>query len=193
MARVLGGVIGNFTSWRNVYWLSVGMQTFIVVVLYFTLPDYPPKNPDLKYWEIHPTMLKFLYTNPVLVHGCILSSVGSAVFTSFWICLTFLLSGEPYQYSTLIIGIFGVVGIAGVCAAPFVGRLVDRLVPWVGAGLGNVLLLITHVLMLGGSQINVAFPVIAIILLDIGQQLQQGMWRLAMSRYTAEELAYTET
>jgi hypothetical protein len=119
-------------------------------------------------------MLKYLYTNPVLVHGCILGGVGSAVFSGFWVTLTFVLSSEPYRFSTLVIGLFGLIGIAGVCTAPFVGKLVDKLVPWVGVLLGNCNLLIANILLLGGSQASVAVIVIAILFQDIGQQLQQG-------------------
>lgn len=69
VARVLGGVIAEFTSFRDVYWMSVGAQAVTGILLYWTLPDYPAKMPDLKYWKIHLTMVKFLFTNPTLSKG----------------------------------------------------------------------------------------------------------------------------
>lgn len=69
-ARVLGGIIAEFSSWRNVYAMAVATQAVVWASLYFALPDYPPKNPDLKYWEIYSTMLKYIVTNPVLGEWC---------------------------------------------------------------------------------------------------------------------------
>ena len=65
-ARVVAGVIAEYVSWRNVYYMAIGTQGLVGISLYFALPDYPPKNPDLKYWQVFPTMIKFICTNPVL-------------------------------------------------------------------------------------------------------------------------------
>lgn len=37
VARVLSGVVANFTAWRNIYWLALGAQylTFIIRECYF--------------------------------------------------------------------------------------------------------------------------------------------------------------
>lgn len=173
--------------------MAIGAQSVIWAALYFAMPDYPAKNPDLSYLSAFATMGKFLVTNPVLgrpeghdfvaittltasfrlVQGSITSGLGSAVFASFWVTLTFLLSEEPYKYNTLVIGLFGLVGMTGVCTAPFVGKSVDRIVPWCGVLLGNLLLIVSNVLLIGGAQTNVAFIIIAIFILDVGQQFQQ--------------------
>lgn len=87
--------------------------------------------------------------------------------------MTFLLTDEPYQYSTLVIGLFGLVGITGVCTAPFVGKLVDSLVPWVGVVFGNLLLIVCNLLLIGGARVSIAFVIISIFFLDLGQQFQQ--------------------
>jgi hypothetical protein len=63
--------------------------------------------------------------------------------------------------------------MTGVCTAPFVGKSVDRLVPWVGVVLGNLLLIVANVLLLGGARVNVAFIIISILFMDVGQQFQQ--------------------
>jgi hypothetical protein len=55
-----------------------------------------------------------------------------AVFTNWWTTLTFLLTDAPYKYTTLEIGLFGLVGLCGVLIAPFTGKLLDGMVGWVG-------------------------------------------------------------
>lgn len=109
----------------------------------------------------------------LVVQGSITSGLGSAIFASFWVTLTFLLSAPPYEYDTLVIGLFGLVGMTGVCTAPFVGRSVDRIVPWSGVVLGNLLLIVSNVLLIGGAQTHVTFIIFAIFILDVGQQFQQ--------------------
>ena len=42
----------------------------------------------------------------------------------------------------LVIGLFGLVGMLGVFTAPLTGRLVDNLVPWVGAVVATIGLIV---------------------------------------------------
>ena len=63
--------------------------------------------------------------------------------------------------------------MTGVCTAPFVGKSIDRIVPWCGVVLGNLLLIISNLLLLGGAQTSVGFVIVAIFLMDVGQQFQQ--------------------
>ena len=64
-------------------------------------------------------------------------------------------------------------GICGVAIIPFVGRFIDRLVPWYATLISAVILLATLGIYFGGADLNVAVVVITIIGLDIGQQMQQ--------------------
>ena len=100
VARVLAGVIGNFITWRIVYYMAIGVQSLVFVGAYLVLPDYPPKNRDLTYFKILYTMAKYAVTEPLVVQTALINIASSACFTSFWVTLTFLLGGPPYHYST---------------------------------------------------------------------------------------------
>ena len=100
MARVLAGIIAEFTSWRVVYYFAVGVQAVVFIGSYLMLPDYPSKNKDLTYWNILWTMAKFSVTEPILIQACLINLALSACFANFWVTLTFLLGGPPYHYST---------------------------------------------------------------------------------------------
>ena len=100
IARVIGGVIAEFSSWRVVYYFSLGVQTVVLVGSYFMIPDYPSKNKDLTYWHILWTMAKFAVTEPILIQAYLINFASSACFSNFWVTLTFLLGGPPYHYST---------------------------------------------------------------------------------------------
>lgn len=100
IARVLAGVIAEFASWRVVYYMSIGVQAFVLVGSYLIIPDYPSKNKELTYWDILWTMAKFSVTEPLLIQASLVNLASSACFANFWVTLTFLLGGPPYNYST---------------------------------------------------------------------------------------------
>ena len=100
LARVLAGIIAEFTSWRVVYYFAVGVQAAVFIGSYLMLPDYPSLNKDLTYWNILWTMAKFAVTEPILIQACLVHLASSACFSNFWVTLTFLLGEPPYQYST---------------------------------------------------------------------------------------------
>ena len=52
VARVLSGIIAEFADWRYVYWMSVGLQYLIFIMLWWTLPDYPAKVANVGYWQV---------------------------------------------------------------------------------------------------------------------------------------------
>lgn len=56
---------------------------------------------------------------------------------------------------------------------PFVGRFMDRFVPWYGSLFATLLLLVMQVTYFGAGGINVAAVIIVAVGLDIGQQMQQ--------------------
>ncbi|KAK1219522.1 hypothetical protein PQX77_017757 [Marasmius sp. AFHP31] len=99
-ARVIAGIIAEYTTWRVVYYLAIGVQGIVIVGSYLLLPDYPAKNSHLTYWEILFSMGKYCVTEPILVQAVLINMASSALFSSFWVTLTFLLGGDPYNYST---------------------------------------------------------------------------------------------
>ncbi|KII86487.1 hypothetical protein PLICRDRAFT_56185 [Plicaturopsis crispa FD-325 SS-3] len=173
IARVLAGVIAEFASWRVVYYMAIGVQFVVLFGFYVLIPDYPAKNKGLTYFNILYTMAKYAVTEPQLIQACLVNMASSACFTNFWVTLTFLLGGPPYYYSTLAIGLFGLVGMAGVSAGPFVGRLIDRLVPWFSALVATFLLLIFQGIQTGAGGINIGAVIVACLGLDVFRQTQQ--------------------
>lgn len=171
-ARLLAGIIAEFASIPAIYFMSFGLQMLILALFYFMLPDYPRKNPDLHYGTILLSMAKYAVTEPALVQSCLMGFATSAIFTAFWTTSTFLL-GEHYGYNELEIGLFALIGIAGVCTAPFVGRLVDRLVPWTGILVGILVVTVSQIIYTGAAGVSIGALVVVTLLQDIGQQLSQ--------------------
>ena len=99
-ARVMAGIIAEYASWRVVYYTAIGTQAGILVGSYFIIPDYPSRNERLTYFSILSSMGKFAVTEPILIQACLVNFGSNASFSNFWVTLTFLLEGPPYNYST---------------------------------------------------------------------------------------------
>lgn len=100
LARVLSGIIAEFTTWRVVYYLAIGLQYTMLGAMYFVLPDYPARNTGLTYFGILLSMGKYAATEPLLQQAVLVNIATMGMFSSFWVTLTFLLGGPPYHYNT---------------------------------------------------------------------------------------------
>lgn len=188
-ARVLAGVIANFASWRIIYYMAIGVQALVLVGAYFMLPDYPAKNTDLNYFQILGSMARYAVTEPLVVQAALINIASSACFSAFWVTLTFLLGGPPYYYSTLVIGLFGLVGMFGVLVGPFAGRLIDKLVPWYATLIATLVLSISQAVQTAAGGINVSAVIIACFGLDAARQMQQVSLSTAVFSISATALA----
>lgn len=185
VARVLSGTISNFVTWRAVYWMSLGLQYIIFILLWLFMPDYPATNPGMNYFRILWDILLMIPRHPVLVQACLAGMFCSAPFTSFWTTLTFLLAGSPYHYDSLTIGLFGLIGIAGMLISPiWARRMTDRFVPHFSILFGLTCSLVAVCLGTYIGTFNIAGPVLQALLLDFGNQTAQIAQRSAI--YTIE-------
>ena len=174
IARLLSGIMTHYTSWRNVYWMSVGLQYTIFGSLWIFMPDYPATNKRLNYFKMLWSMVEMLFKYPILVQACLISYFTSATFTSFWTVLTFLLSGPPYQYDSVTIGLFALIGIATMICTPLYGKLViDRFVPWFSVILGLIWCMIGICIGAYTGTFTVAGPILQAWFLDFGMQSAQ--------------------
>ena len=175
MARLLSGVLTNFTSWRTIYWLSLGLQYFIFFLLWLFMPDYPSTNPGgLNYFKMLWSILVLVRKNPVLVQACLITLMTSATFTCFWTTLTFLLSSPPYNYDSLLIGLFALIGIAAMFTCPLWARhVIDRFVPLFSVILGELWCLLGICIGTYAGKHTVAGPILQAFFNDFGLQSAQ--------------------
>ncbi|KAH6911730.1 membrane protein [Coprinopsis sp. MPI-PUGE-AT-0042] len=166
LARVLAGIIAEYQSWRVVYYLAIGLQGVVLLGSYLIIPDYPSKNKHLTYWQILWSMAKYSVTEPVLIPRL-------AIFSNFWVTLTFLLGEAPYSYSTLVIGLFGLIGMAGVVFGPFFGWVVDRCEPWYATLISIILTILFSGIQVGAGGLHISAVIIAAFGYDVARQNSQ--------------------
>ncbi|KAK8030055.1 hypothetical protein PG993_011346 [Apiospora rasikravindrae] len=169
IARVLSGIVANYTAWRNIYWLAFGAQYTVLIVLFFFLPDYPAKDAKLQYFRLLSDIVKMVVTEPLLLQACLSGFLLSAAFTSFWTTLTFLLASPPYSYSSLEIGLFALIGIAVIALGPLWSRLItDRFVPLFSVILGLSFEFVGLVVGTFIGSFSIAGPIVQAITMDTG-------------------------
>ncbi|PSS00662.1 MFS multidrug transporter-like protein [Coniella lustricola] len=172
IARLLSGVIANFTAWRNIYWYAVAAQYSIFGLLLLFLPDYPSKNPGgLNYFRMMWSIVHMYFTEPLLVQACLINFVLSAIFTSFWTTMSFLLSSPPFNYGSLEIGLFALIGIFIICWGPVYSRLViDKIQYLYSCLLGLFIEIIGVAVGTFIGTFTVGGPVVEAMFIDLGNQ-----------------------
>ncbi|KAK6341123.1 hypothetical protein TWF696_008212 [Orbilia brochopaga] len=169
IARVLSGLITQYSSWRTVYWLGFGVQLLVFILLWLFMPDYPSKNPGLSYPRMLLSMLQLIPKHPLLVQSSLNGLCLSATFILYWTTLTFLLASPPYGFSSSVIGLFGLIGIAAVLTTPWIGRyVIDRWHPHLSVLMGTAVILVGQVVGAYAGTRSVAAPVIQAWMIDLG-------------------------
>ena len=124
---------------------------------------------DVTYGALLRSTVSFFMNEPLLRLRSLFGALGFCVFSIFWTTMAFFLSGAPYHYNDLTIGLFGLVGAAGALCANFAGRWADR--HWTKqTTLVFATLLPLSFLPLWLGRDNLGMIILGIILLDIGVQ-----------------------
>jgi predicted MFS family arabinose efflux permease len=168
LARTLSGLVAGSSSWHVVYWVATGLAGGLALVLSRALPDDGPR-PALRYRALLAATVRLVATEPLLRRRAAYGALGFAAFSVFWTTVAFLLSGPPYRYGDGVIGMFGLVGVAGALCAGVAGRLADRgharLTTLVFSGS-----ILVSFLPLWLGRTSVAWLVVGILVLDVGVQ-----------------------
>ncbi|QYT03761.1 Major facilitator superfamily transporter [Trichoderma simmonsii] len=182
VARLLSGIVTEYTNWRNIYWMSFGLQLAIVLIAFFLLPDFPVLRPGASYPSILVKMVKLPFQHPVLTQSALISFLLMGMFTSFWTTLTFQLAGPPFHLSTLVIGLFALVGMSPVLFSPIFSRLVmTRLHPSGTLIIGHIILLAAVCIGTFTGTFSLAGPVIWASIGDLGMNIVTVSNRMAFA------------
>ncbi|RVX73282.1 hypothetical protein B0A52_02924 [Exophiala mesophila] len=177
-ARLLAGIVAQYIGWRYIYWISFALQYLILILLYLFMPDYPATNPGVNIWRRYPSLLldilKISFKNPVVIQSCLIGLFTATSFTCFWTTLTFLLSGPPYNYETIYIGLFALSGIGSMVWAPVFARTVmEKRQPLFSVIIGETICLVGVIVGTYSGKHTVIGPILQAICTDIGLQTSQ--------------------
>jgi predicted MFS family arabinose efflux permease len=125
LARPIGGWIGEQFNWRGIYWMAGSIMVLLAIASTQLLPKYQPKS-KLSYGALLRSLWELVKSQPTLREASLIQAMLFGAFSVFWSTLAFLLTRPPYSYGSKAVGLFGLVGIAGILVAPLLGQIADR-------------------------------------------------------------------
>ncbi|MYR21654.1 MFS transporter, partial [Streptomyces sp. SID6137] len=167
LARTVSGVIAGATSWRVVYLVAAVLTFALSVACRMELPSSAPTT-RTAYHRLLGSVARIYLDEPALRRRGLYGALVFASFSTFWTAIAFQMA-DQYHFSQTVIGLFGLLGVAGAGCAQVAGRIAD-------AGWGRVatagFILLTAVSWIagwaGGSRIG--WLVAGILVLDLGVQ-----------------------
>lgn len=171
LARVVSGGIADLLGWRTVYWIGAGIMLLQALALRRLLPEEPPQS-KMPYGRLLLSVITLMQEEALLRRRIIYGALGFASFSAFWTTIPFLLAQAPYHYPDSVIGLFGLLGVAGALCANLAGSLHDKGYSRIGTGLFQALMGLSFVLMAVLPE-SLTVIIIGIIVLDLGVQGNQ--------------------
>jgi predicted MFS family arabinose efflux permease len=168
VSRTISGLIAGAAGWRAIYVAAAVLALVLAVLLLRRIPPLEPRT-RMRYPALIGSVVRIAARERAVRWNLVLGGTSFAAFTLFWTSLTFLLSAPPFSYSVTVIGLFGLVGLAGAITAQRAGHLQDRGLGLPGIGVAWLLVLVAFVIAGLGAR-SVVVVLVAILVLDIAIQ-----------------------
>jgi predicted MFS family arabinose efflux permease len=173
LGRVLGGVIGQSFGWRGVHEFAAIILLIFAVYLYYSLPSDNVKK-ESSYKNIILSLPPLLKKEKVLRETIVFGAAAFCAFNIFWVSLSFILEGSPYNYGSAIVGLFGFLGLAGALAAGFSGKLTNskNVSLW---NLFALAIMFVSFLILGMGWSKLIIIIFITFILDVGSRMNMSL------------------
>jgi predicted MFS family arabinose efflux permease len=168
LSRTVSSLVSDVAGWRVVYLGSAVLMTVLALSLRSSLPQHAPTT-SASYRNVLRSTLELVRTHPVLVRRGLYQAAMFGAFSAFWTTISFVLTGSPFRFSPIGIGVFALVGAAGAAVAPLAGRWADHGHTRRTTGISFVVAALALVLAGIGGHSIIALAVAA-VLLDMAVQ-----------------------
>jgi predicted MFS family arabinose efflux permease len=171
-ARVVSGYISEYLGWRYVYIVSAALVLISAIIMQTDFPSTKDRFAG-SYAQLLSSVTCQFKRFSILRRTALVGALTFGTFSSFWVALTFHLSGAPFNYKSDTIGLFGLLAIGSALFVPVIGKLFDKynnpkksLLFTIGAIIVGLLILFLFPTSLLGLWL-------AVILIDLGVQATQ--------------------
>jgi predicted MFS family arabinose efflux permease len=167
LSRTLAGFVATHLGWREMFWIGMPMALGTAVWMAVILPRNQPHS-GIRYGSALFSLVHLWRDEPLLRRATTMQAALFASFSTFWTILALHLEEPAFQLGADVAGMFGIIGVVGVFAAPFAGHLADRRGPQLVATSGALLTLLSWASF--GLWNSVTGLIVGVILLDFGVQ-----------------------
>lgn len=167
LSRTVAGYVATGLGWREMFYIAVPVALLAALTMRLILPS-DHKNAPAPYGKLMGSMRHLWHDYPELRRAAMTQGLLFAGFSAFWTVLPFLLAQPQFGMGAEIAGLFGIVGMVGVLAAPMAGRLADKRGPRMVVRFGVFVVLASWALFAASATMTAL--VIGVILLDFGCQ-----------------------
>ncbi|RAR38966.1 MFS transporter [Paenibacillus sp. MDMC362] len=184
-ARFIGGFVDSHFGWRSMYWVSFSSTIIIIILIAMYLPKSTGKH-VLQYKKLLASLGPLFIRENALQRACLSQGMIFASFSAFWTTLVFLLSTSPYSFGSAMVGLIGLVGIAGAFATPIIGRVIDKKGPEFANALCMFISLIAFLILIF---LGYRLPglILGALLVTVGTQANQVACQAAIFQLSPEK------
>jgi predicted MFS family arabinose efflux permease len=160
--------VAGALGWRGMFALAAVLMVCVCLVISRTLNAAPPEI-SVRYRDQLRAIVTLIGREPVLRSRSFIGAAVYGAFNVFWTTIAFLLAASPYRFSETGIGLFALVGVAGVAGAWFSGRWISARWNPAVTGAALVALLLSFALLGVGADVLV-LVIIGVLVLDAAVQ-----------------------
>ena len=168
LSRSLSGFIAEYLGWQSVYFISAGLMLVMAFLIWKYIPGEQPSF-NGSYRELMKSLVSLFKEQSIIRESAWIGACLFGAISVFWATMAFFLEKPPYQYSLLVIGLFGIIGAAGALVSPIIGRITDKYGPFKPMRAGILLMFFGYFILFFALK-GIALMIIGIILIDMGLQ-----------------------
>lgn len=124
-ARVVSGFIGEWLSWRAMYYIASALMVICCVVSLRIMPEMK-RNFFGTYPQLMLSVWTIFRTHPRIRLNSLRGGLAFGSMLSIWSCMAFHIAGKPFCAGSDMVGILGLCGMAGAFAASDLGKYVPK-------------------------------------------------------------------